>query len=162
MRQKMHWCTCKLNLAGQGFTHIWFDATNPVSWPEAQVLMLIHGQENVYDIKPISIVEADVASEKERLMIKYSYKPVEHSFPGRLPRMETLMPASEELALPPGDQYGIPMGVAAIVAADPPNPKPDDEDEDNGDDPAIDPLKEMPPTTAVFKAGKHQPPRKGA
>jgi hypothetical protein len=169
---KMHWCAGKVNLSGQGFTIIWFDQHNPVSWPEAQVMMAVHGEENVYDLKPVAIGETTIAEEKERLAIKFGWKPVEHVFPGRNPRMETLMPAHEQ-ALPPADEYGQITGKIAQPVAEPngnghpieepppPMPQPvppQPEDDEDEEDAAKAPGAPIGP--AVFKPGRH--PRPGA
>lgn len=170
--QKMHWCTANLNLAGQGFTVIWFDATNAISWPEAQVLMAVHGEENISDIKPIAIGETSVAMEKERLALKYRMAPVEHVFPGRNPRMEMLMPAETE-TLPLTDMHGQIVEPRVMVSPggngnpspvqEPPTqpnpipPQPED-DEDEEDAKAAMP----PPGPAVFSPGRHPRPHKGA
>jgi hypothetical protein len=176
---KMHWCIGKLNLSGQGFTIIWFDQHSMISWPEAQVLMAVHGEENVYDVKPLAIGETTIAEEKERLAIKYAWKPVEHVFPGRNPRMETLMPAESE-DLPFADQYGqltgaplkgalTPLGLAlengnGHPIEEPPAPTPtpippqpeDEEDEEDLKPPTA------TPGPALFKPGKHPRPYRGA
>jgi hypothetical protein len=170
--QKMHWCTARVNLAGQGYTVIWFDQTNMVSWPEIQVIMAVHGEENVFDIKPVAIGETSIGTEKERLQLKYKYAPVEHCFPGRNPRMETLMPAETD-NLPRADEYGQiiePRTLVSIISGGnghpveeppaptpiPPQPEPEDEDEEDAAVP------EGPPPPAVFKPGKHLRPAKGA
>lgn len=173
--QKMHWCTANLNLSGQGFTVIWFDATNPISWPEAQVLMVVHGEENIYDIKPIAIGETTVSDEKQRLAIKYRHQPVEHVFPGRNPRMETMMPA-ETLELPRADQFGMIVdpndkvsiitgggnGTPHPVEEPPPAPKPPPADQDDDDDEEDAKAAAPVPGPAVFLPGKHPRPHKGA
>jgi hypothetical protein len=164
---KMHWCAGKVNLSGQGFTVIWFDQHNPVSWPEAQVMMAVHGEENVYDLKPVAIGETTIAEEKERLAIKFGWKPVEHVFPGRNPRMETLMPAHEQ-ALPPADEYGQITGKIAepngnghpIEEPPPANPVPPPQPEDDEDEEDAAKVTDAPIASAVFKPGRH--PRPGA
>jgi hypothetical protein len=165
---KMHWCTARVNLSGQGHMIYWFDATNPVSWPEVQVIMAIHGEENVFEVKPVAIGETTVAEEKERLLLKYTLKPVEHVFPGRNPRMELTMPAESE-NLPIADQYGQPTGKHTTSNGnghpieDPPEDQPapapeptEDDDGETGDQ------AQPPPPAAVMKPGKHQRPAKGA
>lgn len=138
---KMHWCTGKVNLSGQGFTIIVFDKIDPISWPEAQVLMALHGEENVYELKPCATTDTEPRTEKERLVLKYGLV-AEKVFPGYSPRMEMLMP---------GEPEGVPHTNGE------PKPAPDDdEDDDNGK--PVDP----PAGPAVFKPGKHQPPAKGA
>jgi hypothetical protein len=161
----MHWCTAQLNLSGQGFTVIWFDQTNPVSWPELQVLMAIHGEENAFDIKPVAIGESSVAAEKERLQLKYRFAPVEHCFPGRNARMEMLMPA-ETQELPRTDEYGqiieprvlvSPNGNGHPIEEPPaPTPIPPQPEDDEDDEDAAKPLEAIAP--AVFSPGKHQRP----
>jgi len=168
--QKMHWCTARLNLAGQGYTILWFDSTNPISWPEAQVLMAVHGEENIYDIRPISIGETSIASEKERLILKYRFKPVDHIFPGRSPRMELLMPAETE-NLPLADMYGVIVEPKTMVSVngtrpveEPPappkpiSPQPEDDEDEEDDIKAATP----PSGPAVFSPGRHPRPQKGA
>jgi hypothetical protein len=153
---KMHWCTGRINLSGQNFTILVIDKLEPISWPEAQVLMALHGEENVYDLKPCAISEiAGPRTEKNRLLLKYGLV-VEKVFPGHTPRMEALMPG-EPQDQPHADAEGKPDGNGN---GDKPAPTPapdDDEDEDEatrGADPPAGP--------AVFKPGRHQPPHKGA
>jgi hypothetical protein len=143
----MHWCTGKVNLSGQGFTVVIFEKGEPMSWPEAQVLMALHGEENVYDIKPCATTDVTPRTEKERLLIKYGLI-AEKIFPGYSPRMEMLMPGEPEQIATNGN--GEPK----------PGPAPDDDDE-GGDDLKGKPV-DPPAGPAVFKPGKHQPPHKGA
>ena len=106
----MHWCTAWINQAGQG-VHIYEVLyTDPMSWPELQLMMEIHGQENVYDIKPISMSDSDPAAEKRRLIGKYNTKGmlIEQTFPGRNPNMTLLVPGEPE-DQPRADEYGAPV-----------------------------------------------------
>jgi hypothetical protein len=167
---KMHWCTARVNLSGQGFTVFWYDATNPISWPEAQVIMALHGEENVFEVKPVAIGETSVSAEKERLALKYGFKAVEQVFPGRNPRMEMTMPAESE-NLPIADEYGQPTGrhatengnghpVEEPPAPEPPPAPPPTEDEDG--ETADETKPADPALMAVMKPGRHQRPAKGA
>lgn len=131
---KMHWVTGKINLSGQGFTILHINEQEPISWPEAQVLMALHGEENVYDLKPCATTEiTGVREEKNRLASKYDFKAVEQVFPGHTPRMETLMPGEAEHVNGNG-------------------PGPDDDEDDGGDE------VKPPEGAAVFKPGRNQPP----
>jgi len=132
----MHWCTGKINLAGKGYTIVVIDATEPMSWPELQVMIAMHGDENVYDIKPCGIADVSPTDEKRRLLGKYatSANLVEQVFPGRTFRMEMTMPA-EDADLPK-------------LTAEGRAPPPDDEGESL----------EPPVGPAVFKPGKHPRP----
>jgi hypothetical protein len=166
---KMHWCRASVDLVGRGLTTVVYDETRPISWPEAQVIMATHGEENISGIKPVSIGETTAGAEKERLARKYGYKAVESVFPGRSFRMELLMPAESE-PLPLADEYGVPTDKIAEpgngrpieeppAPTPPPQPAPsDDEDEEEDAKPG-----EPPIGPAVFKAGRHRPPAtKGA
>jgi hypothetical protein len=106
----MHWCTAWINQAGQGIHIFEVLYTRPMSWPELQLLMEIHGQENIYDIKPIAISDTDPASEKRRLIGKYDTKGalIEQTFPGRDPNMKLLVPGEPE-DQPLADEYGAPV-----------------------------------------------------
>ena len=139
----MHWLTGKVNLSGQNFTIVHVENGDPISWPEAQVLMALHGGENVYDLKPCATTETTPRAEKERLLVKYGGI-AEKVFPGYSPRMEMLMP-------------GEPEHINGNGNGEPPMPQPEPQPGD-GDDPPLD----DPPPAAVLKPGKHQPPRRGA
>ena len=149
---KMHWCTCRVNLAGQNLTYVTFHAADPVSWPEVQVLSAMHGEENVMDIKPISIAEINSRVEKDRLIAKYGLL-VERVFPGRAFRMETLMPAETE-NLPISDRDGELTG--AHTTGNGGNRNGDDDEED--DDKTPEPEQPPSPAPAAFKPGKHPRP----
>jgi hypothetical protein len=138
---KMHWCTCRVNLSGQGHHIIVFDQFKTVSWPEVQVLMGLHGQENVFDIKPLRLTDGiDAKQEKVRLGAKYG-RIVEQVFPGALPRMEMTMPGENE-----DQQKADADGDALPVNGNGPDDEPEDE-------PPIEPV-----GPATFKPGRHRPP----
>jgi hypothetical protein len=94
---KVHYCTCRVNLSGQNCHIVHFDRFNPVTWPEVQVLMQLHGDENVMDIVPIQIGEVAPAHEKERLIARYGYRVVETVFPGRSFHMALMMTDDDKL-----------------------------------------------------------------
>lgn len=165
---QMHWCTATVDLAGKNLTHFHFHQFEPVSWPEVQVLMSLHGgEESVFDVKPITISETSPQAEKERLALKYTWAAVERVFPGRIPRMEALMPG-ERTDQPLADNYGLPIAIAgnghpirepSDNPPPPPQPIPPQPDDDEEEDAAG---AGSPPPTAVFKPGKHPRPAKGA
>lgn len=146
---KMHWCTGKLNLSGQGFHVLVINVEAPISWPEAAVVMALHGEENLFEIKPCAISETTPIDEKNRLLGKYG--PItEKVFPGRSPRMEMVMPGESEDQTP-ADEYG---HVAASNGQPKPPPPPDDDDDDAA-------ASRDPSAAAVMKPGRHTPPHKG-
>lgn len=150
---KMHWCTARVNLLGQGFHTVWFSPEDAVSWPEVQVLISLHGEENVFDIKPVSIAEVNSRLEKDRLIAKYGMM-VERVFPGRAFQMEMLMPAQTE-NLPASDNLGIPTGEHPTGNGGNGNGE-DDEDDDQPAQPD-----QSQPAPAAFKPGKHPRPAAG-
>jgi hypothetical protein len=140
----MHYCTCQINLAGQGFHIVQILATEPMSWPEIQAMMAMHGEENIFDIKPVAVFETNVVAEKRRLMAKYrgQQRLIEQVFPGRSPQMELTVPG-EPTNQPPADEYGLALKQqAAALSLD------DDEPEVLGRDPPTGP--------AVFKPVGHR------
>ena len=145
---KMHWVTCRINSSGQGYYIVDVLPNAPISWPEAQVLMAIHGEENVYEIKPVFISDSDPRAEKERLFTKhYSGRDVEGVFPGRVPRMELLLPGEpEDQPLCDNDGQRLPDNASAPITS---NGGDEDEEDDEvkTDQPA-----------AVFKPGRHPRP----
>jgi hypothetical protein len=152
----MHWCTGKLNLSGQNFTVVVFNKVEPISWPEAQVLMALHGEENLYELKPCAVSETTARAEKERLLLKYGGI-AEKVFPGYSPRMETLMPGEPE-DQQRANETGKPLSPSELLSASANGNGEDDDEEGDDDDKGVDP----PAGPAVFKPGKHQPPRKEA
>lgn len=132
---KVHYCRFRINLAGQGCHIIVYDEHNPLSWPEVQVLMHTHGEENVMDVVPIKLGDVVPMREKERLVAQYGYKAVETVFPGRQFRMGLMMTDDDQL--PPLDA-----------------PLPDD-------DPRTDEaeIAQLATAAPVFKPGRHAPPR---
>lgn len=144
MSKKVHYCTCRINLSGQNCHTVYYDQFNAVSWPEVQILMALHGEENVMDVVPISIGEVWVGQEKERLISLYGKRVVEAVFPGRTPRMELLMTGDEDLPVRVEGQPSVKVHA----------PTNGDDDEDDDDETA------RPPVTAAptFKPGRHRPP----
>lgn len=138
---KMHWCTAKINLAGLGFHIVVIGPDRPVSWPEAQILIALHGDENVFEIKPCGVTDGSPSEEKRRLFGKYGNM-AERVFPGRTFRMEMVMPGETT------DQTEVDGFGEAIATA---------ETADVDSDKPIEP----PSGPAVFKPNKHPRPAAG-
>jgi hypothetical protein len=147
--RKIHYCKCRINLSGQNCHIVKYDEFSPVTWPEVQVLMALHGEENVMDIIPVSIGEVYAGREKERLGQLYGAKVVEACFPGRNFRMDMMMTGDEDL--PPYVEGQAP----STKVATPANGNGDDPDDDDDDDDAA-AKKAM--ATPTFKPGRHRPP----
>jgi hypothetical protein len=148
---KIQYCTCRINLSGQNCHIVSFDQYKPVTWPEVQVLMQLHGEENVMDVMPISIAEVNPALEKERLRQLYGFRVVESVFPGRAFRMELMMTGDDQL----------PTYVEGQAPRNGNGPKPGDDDDDDGTDDEV--AKNLAAAAApVFKPGKQRPPAEPA
>jgi hypothetical protein len=145
MIKKIHYCKCRVNLSGQNCHIVVYDEFNPVTWPEVQVLMALHGEENVMDVMPVAIGEAWANQEKDRLRQIYGPRVVEACFPGRAFRMELMMTGDEEL----------PAFVEGKPSIKVPTPGNGDDDEDDDDET----VKAMAAaTSATFKPSRHSRP----
>jgi len=159
----MQYCRCRINLAGQNFTVVNFDEFNAVTWPEIQVLMAMHGEENVMDIVPVGVTETYPTTEKNRLAALYGARIVEQCFPGRSFRMEFMM--TEDADLPAYfDGRAVdgpkppPEPAKPAKPANPPPQDPPGTDHDDGEDedtPAAAAAGKLEP---IFKPGRHKPP----
>jgi hypothetical protein len=177
MQQKIHYCRCRINLAGQNCHTVILDEHNPVTWPEVQVLTVLHGEENVMDIMPIGIGDTWPTAEKNRLIAIYGHRVVESCFPGRNFRMEYMM--TEETNLPHYTDGKVdadfqlaapkpPPEKPAEPAKPPPPPVPGD-DHDDGEDEDVQSAAPLPPPMPkpldpIFKPGRNKVPEthKGA
>ncbi len=88
----MHYCTAKIRLSGDLRNVVSRGHHNPISWPEIEILRVLHGDDSVIDVTPFVRVEQSVKDEKERLRFKYGNDVVEQVFPGRNPQMELEAP----------------------------------------------------------------------
>ena len=131
----MHWCTCRINLSGQNLHIVVVGPHNPISWPEVQVLSLLHGEDNIHDLKPCGVAEVNPSDEKRRLWARYG-KVVEQVFPGRVFRMELTMPGEgleqkhmdgDGIAIAemgPDPEYGPPPDMGGSAVFKPGRPRP--------------------------------------
>lgn len=71
----MQFCTAKVALGGDSGNVMTRDAFNPVSWPELDVLRLMHGDDSVTDIEVITDVPQRPRAERERLDFIYGVEP---------------------------------------------------------------------------------------
>lgn len=94
MRIKMHFCTAKISLAADLRNVVDRDAYSPISWPEVEVLRVVHGETAITEIKPFVSVQQSEKDEKTRLRLIYG-DVVEEVFPGRNPRMEMDAPGAK-------------------------------------------------------------------
>ncbi|UQD96102.1 hypothetical protein [Bradyrhizobium japonicum] len=116
---KIHHCTCRINLSGQNCHIVNYDQFNTVTWPEVQVLMALHGDENVMDVVPVMIDETSPSAEKERLANRYGNRIVEQCFPGRAFRMQLMMTDDDQLPRVEDVQAQVTDAEVAALAAQP-------------------------------------------
>lgn len=96
----MHFCTCKVAIAGDLRQIVERTPFNPVSWPEVEILRSLHGDGSVTDVSVIAEFPQTAKDEKERLRLKYGNAILEDIFPGRNPRME-MEAAGAKIKAPP-------------------------------------------------------------
>ncbi len=83
---KMDICTCKITLGGDGRQVVFRGPTNPITYPEVNLRMYMHGDRYVEDIKVIKTVETTNQAELENLRVKYGDS-ARAAFPGQRPRL---------------------------------------------------------------------------
>jgi hypothetical protein len=92
-RTMQHLCECYVDNNAEKLNVIWFGEPNLIPWPEIRVLMEIHGEQAVYDIKPVALGPHDTPNrEKERLVLKYGRDEVEKVYAGKSFNMEFFVP----------------------------------------------------------------------
>lgn len=94
MADKMSMCTCMVQLLNDSRTVIYRGPTKPVSWPEIEVLMELHGEHAVTEIEVIEDADANPVDEVKRLAYRYGGDLVKTLFPGRRPSIELIAPRS--------------------------------------------------------------------
>jgi len=87
-RNAQHICACKIVVGGDAGTVVVREAhTNPVPWPEISILQSLHGEDAVFDIKPIGLIERlTPMMEKQRMASVYGFDEVDRVYPGRSPK----------------------------------------------------------------------------
>lgn len=93
-RNAQHLCACKIVVGGDPGTVVAREAhNNPVTWNEIAVLQLMHGDDAIYDIKPIGLVSrGNNLQEKLRLTTIYGFDAVDAVYAGRSFNMEFFAP----------------------------------------------------------------------
>jgi len=88
-----HACACMIDLAGEGLQIVYRDETQPVTWPEIKVLQEIHGEDSVFDVRPVALVpRGPLNREKETLVLRYGRDVVELVYAGKAFVMEWFVP----------------------------------------------------------------------
>lgn len=92
-RNAQHLCACKIVVGGDPGTVVVREAHNPVTWNEIAVLQSMHGDDAIYDIKPIGLMgRLTNLMEKQRLASIYGFEAVDLVYAGRSFNMEFFAP----------------------------------------------------------------------
>jgi hypothetical protein len=96
----MHFCTAKVAIAGDDQQVVHRNHYSPISWPEIEVLLVLHGDGAVGEIIPFVDVEFTAREERDRLDRIYGEDVVSKGdsnraavYPGRNPNMNMLAPS---------------------------------------------------------------------
>jgi len=111
----MHFCTAVVAIGGDDMNRVHRGEYAPISWPEVEVILALHGPGSVSEIRPFISVEQDVRSEVERLRRIYGDIVVKDDpvsgdpavYPGRNPAVT--MEASEYTRAPAGTRWMNPL-----------------------------------------------------
>lgn len=111
----MHFCTAIVALQGDDMNKVHRSEYAPISWPEVEVILALHGPGSVSEIRPFISVEQDSRSEVERLRRIYGDIVVKDDpisgdpavYPGRNPAVT--MEASEYTRAPAGTRWMNPL-----------------------------------------------------
>jgi hypothetical protein len=120
----MHFCTAYIAIAGDDQQIMYRGPFDPVSWPEIEVLRVIHGDLAVRDVHPFVRVEQDARAEQERLALIYGDVVTKEVYRGRKPSMD--LDAAEMDILADGQAWLNPLTkqIEALEQLEP-EPKPD-------------------------------------
>ncbi len=90
---QQHLCECFIDIAGEKMQVIWKGEPDLVPWPEIKVLLEVHGEQSVYNIRPIALGPRENQTQtKDRLVRKYGREAVENVYAGKSFNMEWFMP----------------------------------------------------------------------
>jgi len=90
---QQHLCECFIDIAGEKTQVLWKGEPDLVPWPEIRVLLDVHGEQSVYNIRPIALgPRENQTREKERLVRKYGREAVENVYAGKSFNMEWFVP----------------------------------------------------------------------
>jgi hypothetical protein len=88
----MHFCTATIAIGGDSRNTAVRDEYSPVSWPEIEVLRLLHGDDAVTDVRPFVAVEQPPRVERQRLADIYGEEPLQRLWGGLRPPSELSAP----------------------------------------------------------------------
>jgi hypothetical protein len=97
----MDFCTAKISLGGDDRNIMTRDRFNPVSWPEIEIIRLMHGEQSVSEVSPFVRVNQAPRAERERLALIYGEAPLMQCWGGKNPPHEMEAPGEFEMPKSP-------------------------------------------------------------
>lgn len=79
----MHFCTANVAIGGDTRNIMIRSEFSPVSWPEIDILRLVHGNDAVTEVQPFVSVKQAARDERERLSYIYNDGPCSECWGGR-------------------------------------------------------------------------------
>jgi hypothetical protein len=92
--KNMHFCKASIAIGGDSRNIMTRDEFNPVSWPEFDILRLLHGDDAVADVVPFVRVSQTGRDERARLALIYGEGPLQMCWGGRNPPAELEAPGA--------------------------------------------------------------------
>ena len=127
MSNELDFCTCMIAIGGDVRQIVYRGESNPVSVPEIDILLALHGESSVNNIEYCRTEPSTPGDEKNRLLAKYSPSVVNAIFPGRTPNMPMISGVRPGKDIPTGDRKQRPS--TKTTAAKPFLPPSDDNDD---------------------------------
>jgi len=90
----MHFCAAEIALSGDMRNIVVRNEFNPVSWPEIEVIRVLHGDESIVSVRPFVNVPQSPRGEWRRLAYNYGAEPLAERWGGRNPPTELEAPGA--------------------------------------------------------------------
>jgi len=98
----MHFCKANIALGGDDRNVVIRTEHNPVSWPEIEILRLLHGGQSITEVQPFAKVHQSARAERDRLARMYGDEVCATAWGGRSAPSEMEAP---DVHLKPGVEW---------------------------------------------------------
>lgn len=102
----MHFCKANIALGGDDRNVVVRTEANPVSWPEIEILRLLHGGQGITQVVPFAKVNQSARAERDRLATIYGDDVCATAWGGRSSPSETEAP---DVHIEPGVSWRNPI-----------------------------------------------------
>lgn len=121
----MHFCKAHIAIGDDNNNVMVRAEFDPVSWPEVEILRVVHGPEAVTEVVPFARVNQTAKDERERLAMIYGEGPCQALWGGKNPPRELEAP---DVKLPAGVTWKNPLTseVETTAAAKPEPAEPEE------------------------------------